>query len=219
MSQNTVPEGSGRHERPSAQEVARSILRQLPLLVALVVLWMLLWNQLTVLAFVSGLVVAIVVVRVFPLPPVLLGGRFHVGWALLLLGRLAFDIGRASLQVSWQAVSPRGMRGAAIVAVPLRSRSDLLMTLTAVAVSLVPGSLVVEADRERSILYLHAIGIDSVGDVDAARRGVLAVETRMVRALGGRADVERLSQPVVMDPGTTGRATTTGRDTTTGRTP
>jgi multicomponent Na+:H+ antiporter subunit E len=66
--------------RPSAHEVGRSLLRQLPLLVGLVVLWMFLWNQLTVLSFVTGVLVALLVTRVFFLPPVELSGRFNLGW-------------------------------------------------------------------------------------------------------------------------------------------
>ncbi|WP_223848759.1 hypothetical protein [Microbacterium hominis] len=49
--------------------VASAVWRQLPFFVWLVALWMLLWGQFTVLAAVTGLIVAIVVTRVFRLPP------------------------------------------------------------------------------------------------------------------------------------------------------
>ena len=46
-------------------EVRRRLWQQLPLLVGLVLLWMVLWNQFTVLSLVTGVVVAVVVTRVF----------------------------------------------------------------------------------------------------------------------------------------------------------
>jgi len=179
-------------ERPSNHEIGRSVLRQLPLLVGLVVLWMFLWNQVTVLAAVTGVVVALLVTRVFPLPPVELSGRFDPWRAVVFLVVFVRDLVTASVQVSWQAVRPRGVRHNAIVAVQLHTRSDFIMTLVSEAVSLVPGSLIVEADRERSILYLHALSIDGDQQVEAVRRNVLGVEERLVRVLGSTDDLRRI---------------------------
>jgi multicomponent Na+:H+ antiporter subunit E len=58
--------------------------------------------------------------------------------------------------------------------------------------SLVPGSLVVEADRERSILYLHTFATKTTDDVELMRTKVLVVEARIVRAIGSRADLRRI---------------------------
>jgi multicomponent Na+:H+ antiporter subunit E len=179
--------------RPTAHEVGRSLLRQLPLLVGLVVLWMFLWNQLTVLSFVTGVLVALLVTRVFFLPPVELSGRFNLGWALVFLGRFVFDLVVASVEVAWKAVRPRGVQSNAIVAVQLHTRSDFIMTLVAEAVSLVPGSIVVEADRERSILYMHALAVEDADGVEEVRRSVLGFEGRIARALGSVDDLRRIA--------------------------
>ena len=58
---------------------------------------------------------------------------------------------------------------------------------------LVPGSLIVEADRQDDILYLHALGTETPEDVEQVRAGVLAVEERIVRAIGSRDDVRRVN--------------------------
>lgn len=178
--------------RPSNREIGRSLLRQLPLLVGLVVLWTFLWNQVTVLSVVTGIVVALLVTRVFFLPPVELSGRFHLGWALVFLAVFVKDLVVASVQVSWQALRPRGVRHNAIVAVQLHTRSDFIMTLVAEAVSLVPGSLIVEADRERSILYLHSLAVEDGEGVEAVRRNVHGVESRLVHVLGSVDDLRRI---------------------------
>lgn len=180
--------------RPSRREIGRSLARQLPLLVGLVVLWMALWNQFTVLAFVTGVAVALLVTRVFFLPPVELSGRFNLWYAVVFLAHFVVDLVRASVIVAWQAVRPRGVSSNAIVAVQLHTRSDFIMTLVAEAISLVPGSLVVEADRERSILYLHALAVEDLAGVEGVRDGVLVVEARLVRVLGSDDDQRRIAE-------------------------
>ncbi|MGV2900456.1 Na+/H+ antiporter subunit E, partial [Microbacterium sp. AGC62] len=75
---------------------------------------------------------------------------------------------------------------------PLRYADDLVMTHVAVVSSLVPGSLVVETDRDRRILYLHVIGVRNRADVEKQRAGVLRWERRVVRALGDPAQYRAL---------------------------
>jgi multicomponent Na+:H+ antiporter subunit E len=170
-----------------------SIWRQLPLLVWLVVLWLFLWDQVSVLSIVTGLLLALLVTRVFYLPPVELPDRVNPLGVLGFVVRFVIDLVRASFQVGWLAIDPRGVPTSSIVAVQLSTKSDLSLTLTALAVSLVPGSLVVEADRQDDILYLHVLGTETSADVEKARADVLAVEERIVRAIGSRDDVRRVN--------------------------
>jgi multicomponent Na+:H+ antiporter subunit E len=170
-----------------------SIWRQLPLLVWLVVLWLFLWDQVSVLSIVTGLLLALLVTRVFYLPPVELPDRVNPLGVLVFVVRFVIDLVRASFQVGWLAIDPRGVPTSSIVAVQLSTKSDLSLTLTALAVSLVPGSLVVEADRQDDILYLHVLGTETSADVEKARADVLAVEERIVRAIGSRDDVRRVN--------------------------
>ena len=86
----------------------------------------------------------------------------------------------------------RHQPGAAIIAVPLRYADDLIMTHVSVTSSLIPGSLVVETDRDRRVLYLHVIGVRTRADADAQREGVLRWEKRIVRALGSPAQYRAL---------------------------
>lgn len=160
--------------------------RQLPLLVALVLLWVFLWDQVTVLTVVTGVLLAIGVTRALYLPPVLFSGRFNV-WRALLLGlRMMFDVTVASLQVAVLAMNPRWQPMNSIIAVQLLTRSDLVTTLTAEAISVVPGTVVVDIDRERGLLYLHALGTRTEADLDRTRRAVLGTEERIVLAMGTR---------------------------------
>jgi multicomponent Na+:H+ antiporter subunit E len=175
-------------------EVRRRFLQQLPLLVGLVLLWMVLWNQFTVLSLVTGVVVAVIVTRVFYLPPVELPGRINPWFTLVFLAHFFLDVALASFQVAFQALNPRPIPRSSVIGIQLRTRSDLIMTLDAIAMSLVPGSLVVEADRERGILYLHTFATRTKDDVEAMRRKVLVVEARIVRAIGSREDLARIRE-------------------------
>ena len=174
-------------ERPDVLPGARvrwSLLQQLPLLIGLIVLWMVLWGELTWLSLVSGVVVALVVSLVFYLPPVELGGRLNPFWGIVFLGRFLVDLVVASMQVAWLVIRPRGVTANAVIAAPLATRSDFIMTLTATALSLVPGSIVLEVDRDQSILYLHVIDTGTPEGADRFRDKVRRVERGIVRAVG-----------------------------------
>lgn len=177
------PEGTGK------RSVLQQIWRQLPFFVWLIALWMLLWGQFTVLAFVTGLIAAVAVTRVFRLPPVELSGRVNLWYGVVFVFSFLGAVVRGSLTVAWQVLDLGRQPGTAIIAVPLRIDDDLIMTHTAVTASLIPGSLIVDADRDRRILYLHVIGVRSEADVEAQRKSVLAWERRIVRAVGSRAQV------------------------------
>ena len=135
----------------------RLVWRQLPLLVALVALWLFLWDHIDVLTVTTGILLAIAVTRVLYLPPILLSGRFNPWYGLIFGLRMMFDVVYASLQVGYFAVNPRWQPMNSIIAIQLLTRSDLVTTLTAEATSVVPGTVVVDIDRERGLLYLHLL--------------------------------------------------------------
>lgn len=176
----------------SPRTLVRDILLQLPFLAWLIVLWMLVWNQFTVLAFVSGLVVAIFVTRVFRLPTIELSGRINLWYVALFIAQFVWAIVLGAISVTIQVFDFRRQPGAAIIGVDLRYADDLIMTHVSITASLIPGSLVVETDRDRGILYLHVIGVRNRDDVEKQRAGVLRWERRIVRALGSPAQYRAL---------------------------
>lgn len=188
------PEGSGK------RGVLQQVWRQLPFFVWLIALWMLLWGQFTLVAFVTGLIAAVAVTRVFRLPPVELSGRVNLWYGLVFVVTFFGALIRGSLLVAWQVLDVRRQPGASIIAVHLRTDDDLIMAHTAVTTSLIPGSLIIEADRDRRILYLHVIGATTVEEVEAQRRAILGWEARIVRAVGSRAQLEVIRKATVETP-------------------
>lgn len=170
--------------RETRRRIRRDILLQLPFMLWLVLLWLLLWHQFTPLAVVSGIVMAVFVTRVFRLPTVELLGRINLWHSLVFIVRFIAAVVMGAVRVTIQVFDFRRQPGAAIVEVPLRYADDIVTTHVAVTASLIPGSLVVESDRDRRTLYLHVIGVCSRDDVDRFRAEVLRWERRIVRAVG-----------------------------------
>ncbi len=169
-----------------------SLLEQSPLLLALVVLWTMLWGSVTPLTIVTGVVVALVVTRAFYLPPVELSGRFNLWWFLVFVGRFLGELLIASFQVAFQAFARRPAPHSAVVRVDLRTRSDFIMTGVSTAVSLVPGSFVLEVDRANARLYVHSLGVSTAEQVEAARAHVFSLERGLLRAWGSAEEWEQV---------------------------
>lgn len=170
-------------------------LSQFALLGGLVVLWCLVWGQVTVLTIVTGVILAVVISLMFYLPAIDLSGRVNVWYLLVFFVRLIIDIARASIDVAWLVINPRYKPSSAVIAIPLDTRSDLIMTFTAEAISLVPGSIVVDVDRQESVLYVHVINVRTEEDLEEFRDEVFATEKRLVMAIGSNDDVWRVRQP------------------------
>ncbi|WP_024286505.1 Na+/H+ antiporter subunit E [Cellulomonas sp. KRMCY2] len=151
--------------------------------------WVLLWGDLSVANVLAGATVGVVVGRVFRMPSVDFHGRVHPLSLLYLAYRFVVDIVVASAQVAAQALIPGRVPHSAVVAVQLRSHSDLYLTLTAELCTLVPGSVIVEAHRITGMLYVHVLDVGTAGGIDAARQHVLDTESRVLRALASDAEL------------------------------
>jgi multicomponent Na+:H+ antiporter subunit E len=165
--------------------------RQWKMIIVLTVVWVLLLGKITLGTIVAGLVLGLLVTLVFPLPPVEFAGRLHPIGQLRLVGRLVWDLVRSSFAVALLAFRRRPPKSA-MIRVDLRSDSDLYQTLTTELVSLVPGSLVVEARRSTRTLYLHVLDVDTPAELPPARDSVLDAEARVIEAYGSAEERERL---------------------------
>jgi multicomponent Na+:H+ antiporter subunit E len=167
---------------------------QLRMSIISAVVWVLLWGDLSPANLVSGFVLGLVITWVFPLPPIHFGGRFRLWPHLRMIAILLFDLVRSSFVVAAQAFHFGHTIRNAVVRVDLRTHSDLYLTLTSELVTLVPGSLVMEARRQESVLYLHVMDVRTEADVASARRMVLQAEERVVRSFGSDDEVAMLTR-------------------------
>lgn len=160
----------------------------------LTAIWVLLWGSFTPLTMVGGLVVSVVVLVVFPLPAVTYAGRIHPLGVLRFAARFLLDMVVSSVQIAVLAFRFGHVPRSAIVAVALRAPSDLGLTLTAEAMSLVPGSLIVDVDRKRGVLYVHVLGVSSAGEAERFKKDALDLERRIIQAFGSPAERRTLEE-------------------------
>jgi multicomponent Na+:H+ antiporter subunit E len=155
------------------------------LLLWLVAVWVGLWGDVSAANVLAGLAVAAVLLALLPLPEVPREAGVRPWPLVQLLVVFAWELVKASGTVVAQVLRPRGRLRQAVFAVPVPGLSDRLLTLLANAVSLTPGTLALEVDRPRSVLYVHALNLPSgPGAVDDVRRSILRLERLAVRALG-----------------------------------
>jgi multicomponent Na+:H+ antiporter subunit E len=160
----------------------------------LLVVWLFLWEDLSVGNVVTGLLVAGAVLTAFPPRKAERKGRFRPLAALRFFLYFQWKLIQASVIVAWEIVTPRNRINLGIVAVPIRHFSDALTTLLANAISLTPGTLTIEVDREATVLYVHVLHLRSVDEV---RRDVDKLELLAVKAFG---NAEAIAEAVRVEP-------------------
>ncbi|ASU83135.1 Na+/H+ antiporter subunit E [Nocardiopsis gilva YIM 90087] len=178
------------HDHPAAARPRwRRILGRLPTVAWLTVMWTLLWGDASPGTVLAGAGVATVCYSVAKLPhiPVRLG--FRPLRVLRLIGHFVSDLILSSAHVAFRVLwRPREANGA-IVAVPMRTDSDLLLAMVSGGLSLITGSLVIELNRDQGVIYVHGMPIGTPEEAERLRRRVRRTEELFVRAFGTADDI------------------------------
>jgi multicomponent Na+:H+ antiporter subunit E len=154
----------------------------------LILVWNLLWGTLSAANILSGLAVALVITLLLPLPVVPVEGKVHPLSLLRLIATVAYYLVKSSVQVAWLAVKPGPPPLSAVLRAHLRLKSDLVLALAVNIFNLIPGSIVLEIDRARRILYMHVIDVGSDSAVSQFYRQVNTVERLLIAAFERDAD-------------------------------
>ena len=88
------------------------------------------------------------------------GSASALTWPLRLvvsLLRFLGEIVRANLRVAYEVATPGFHMQPAIMVVPTRARGPVELVLLANAISLTPGTLTLEVDEPRRMLYVHTL--------------------------------------------------------------
>ncbi|MEB3031649.1 Na+/H+ antiporter subunit E [[Mycobacterium] nativiensis] len=149
---------------------------------ALSVVWTLLWGRFTVPNLVNGAVVAVAIMVLLPLPPVPVQGRVHPVPLLKLSALFAWYLVASSVQLMWLAIKPGPPPLTGVLRVPLTIKSDLVLVLASSIITLIPGSMVLEIDQVRRILYCHVIDVGSAKSVERFYHQVAQVERLLLAA-------------------------------------
>ncbi len=180
-------------EQPTGSRQALVFRHEWPMLTAMVLVYLVLLGSFTVASVLSAVLVATALRLVFPASALPRDATLHPVGMLLLIARVLGEMARASAQIAWLTVRPGPPPATSVVAVRLRTDSDVVSVTTSMIITLLPGSLLVDLDRPSSTLYVHALGAHDPGD--AAREQVAMIEHRVAEALGSAADRERCTAP------------------------
>lgn len=167
---------------------------RIPVIIVLTILWALLWRSFSPMILVGGLIVSTLVALVFPFPKVELAPVVRPWPLIVLTSVFLWDMTRASFQVGWFAIRRKPCPQAALIEAPLVTGSDILQTITAEMICLVPGSLLIELDSEGKRMWLHVMNVDSDEALEGARKMARDQEYRVVAALGSAEEYEAVKR-------------------------
>jgi multicomponent Na+:H+ antiporter subunit E len=125
----------------------------------LMLVWVLLWGKLSAANILGGLAIATAVTVLLPLPAVPVEGRLHPVSLLRLAVVVGYQLVASSVQVAWLAIKPGPPPLTAVLRAQLSIKSDLVLALAANILTIIPGSMVLEIDQERRLIYVHVIDV------------------------------------------------------------
>jgi len=157
-------------------------------LIWLMLVWILLWGTFSAANVLSGLAVASVITVLLPLPVVPIEGRVHPLSLLRLVATVGCYLVLSSVQVAWLAVKPGPPPLSAVLRAHVGVKSDLVLALAVNIFNLIPGSIVLEIDQSRRMLYMHVLDVGSDRGVNRFYRQVTQVERLLVSAFERESD-------------------------------
>jgi multicomponent Na+:H+ antiporter subunit E len=154
----------------------------------LILVWILLWGTASAANILSGLAIALLITLLLPLPAVPVEGRLHPLSLLRLIVTVFYYLALSSVQVAWLAVKPGPQPLSAVLRAHVAVKSDLVLALAVNIFNLIPGSIVLEIDQTRRMLYMHVIDVGSDRAVSRFYRQVAVVERLLVSTFEREAD-------------------------------
>ncbi|EHI12358.1 putative monovalent cation/H+ antiporter subunit E [Mycolicibacterium thermoresistibile ATCC 19527] len=137
------------------------MLLRLWILCWLTLVWVLLWGDVSAANVIAGLVLALVITLLLPLPVVPVEGKLHPLSLLRLILQMAYWLLVSSIQLAWLAIRPGPLPVSAVLAARFNLKSDLVLALAVNLINLTPGTIGIEIDQNRRIVYVHVINVGS----------------------------------------------------------
>lgn len=147
----------------------------------LVLVWLALWERVSVANVLSGALAAAAVLVLFRPARVVGTGGFRPVAAVRFAFYFLWKLIEASGVVAWEVLTPRNRINEGIVAVPVKGATDGLLTLVSNAISLTPGTLTLEVSRNPPVLYVHVLHLRSV---ERVRREIQHLDRLAIEAFG-----------------------------------
>ncbi len=160
------------------------------------ILWVMLWGEVTFANVLSGILVATLLNLAMPIPPNS-ALDINFGGMVRLFGSWTIDFVKASISVSWLAIRRADPPPTAIIKVPMRTNDDISLTTAMALINLQPGGIIVDIDKREKTLTMHILDASSTSKVAEQINQLTRIERRVIRAFENR-DVNE--QPIKSVP-------------------
>ncbi|GJF09009.1 Na+/H+ antiporter subunit E [Mycolicibacterium cyprinidarum] len=157
----------------------RAVVLRVWILCWLILVWVLLWGNISAANILSGLVVALVITLLLPLPPVPVEGRLRPLPLLRLIVHVAYSLVVSSVQVAALALRPKPPLSA-ILRIHMAVKSDLVLALAVNIVNLTPGTIALEIDQARRLIYVHVLDVGSDREIERFHRDFDSLQKLLV---------------------------------------
>ena len=123
-----------------------------------------------------------------PLPPVPVEGRLHPLPLLRLVVTVAYYLLVSSVQVAALALRPGPPPLTAVLRAHVAVKSDLVLALAVNIINLTPGTVVLEIDQARRMIYVHVLDVGSDRTVKRFYRQISGLQKLLVASFERDAD-------------------------------
>lgn len=159
----------------------------------LALVWVMLWGGFTTPGtWITGLVIGLFVMVVFPLPRRRVIGELHVLSALRLCLHVVVEVTKSSVEVAAIALTPWRRPCPALLVVPMRLESDFVLSLAVNTLNIIPGGIVVRIDERNRQMVMHVLNAGTPREVERFYRDIAVIEWMYVKAFEPRENLDKL---------------------------
>ena len=123
-----------------------------------------------------------------PLPPVPVEGRLHPISLMRLVVTIVYRLLASSVQVAALALKPGPPPLTAVLRVHLALKSDLVLVLAVNIINLTPGTIVLEIDQPRRMIYVHVLDVGNERTVQRFYKQVDSLQKLLVASFERESD-------------------------------
>lgn len=128
------------------------------------VIWFLITLKFSLASVVAGLILSFITALFAGEILIVTERKFHLGRVVYTIGyiiKLFWEMLKANFHVAYIVIHPNLPVKPGIVRVKTKLKRDSALTMLANSITLTPGTLTVDIDKEKSVLYVHWIYVKS----------------------------------------------------------
>jgi multicomponent Na+:H+ antiporter subunit E len=164
------------------------MIRQAGFVAFLLGIWLLLWGEVSIANVVSGLLVAALLLLVFPRTPSTTGFVVRPVPTLHFLLFFGREMIESVVLLSREVLSRRSRFHTGVIAVPVHGCPSALLAVVANLIALTPGTMTVQIDTDTPTLYVHVL---IFRDIESVRGKIEKLNRHVVLAFAGKDECAR----------------------------